>query len=62
MALIEFWPLCQSFLRVDNSRHESHEEEAEFIVRRCPREVAEFKPSEESRRRVRELFQQEKTT
>jgi hypothetical protein len=39
----------------------AYEEVAEFIARRGPREVAEFKPSPEARQRVSELLQREKT-
>jgi hypothetical protein len=39
----------------------AYEEVAEFIARRGPREVAEFKPSPEARHRVCELLQREKT-
>ena len=39
----------------------AYEEVAEFIARRGPREVAEFRPSPEARQRVAELLQQEKT-
>ena len=39
----------------------AYEEVAEFIARRGPREVAEFKPSAEARQRVGELLSQEKT-
>jgi hypothetical protein len=40
----------------------AYEEVAEFIATRSPREVAQFKPSEDSRRRIRELLEREKTT
>jgi hypothetical protein len=40
----------------------AYEEVAEFIARRSPREVAEFKPSAASRERVSELLSHEKTT
>ncbi len=40
----------------------AYEEVAEFIARRGPREVAEFRPSAEVRQRVVELLQREKTT
>jgi len=40
----------------------AYEEVAEFIARRGPREVAEFKPSAEARTRVTELLQREKAT
>ena len=40
----------------------AYEEVAEFIARRGPREVSEFKPSAETRQRVGELLGQEKTT
>ncbi len=40
----------------------AYEEVAEFIAARGPREVAEFKPSAEARKRVNELLAQEKTT
>jgi hypothetical protein len=40
----------------------AYEEVAEFIATRSPREVAEFQPSAETRRRVSELLRQEKTT
>jgi hypothetical protein len=39
----------------------AYEEVAEFIARRGPREVAEFKPSPGARNRVSELLQREKT-
>jgi hypothetical protein len=39
----------------------AYEELAEFIASRIPREIAEFKPSEETRRRVAELLHKEKT-
>jgi hypothetical protein len=39
----------------------ANEEVAEFIARRGPREVAEFRPSAEARRRVVELLGREKT-
>ena len=39
----------------------AYEEVAEFIARREPREVTEFKPSAEARQRVAELLQREKT-
>ncbi len=39
----------------------AYKEVAEFIARRGPREVAEFKPSGESRKRVRELLEREKS-
>ena len=39
----------------------AYEEVAEFIARRGPREVAEFKPSAETRQRVAELLAREKT-
>ncbi len=38
----------------------AYEEVAEFIARRGPREVSEFKPSAETRQRVAELLQREK--
>ena len=38
----------------------AYEEVAEFIARRGPREVAEFRPSEEARCRVVELLDREK--
>ena len=40
----------------------AYEEVAEFIARRGPREVSEFKPSAEARQRVSELLQREKAT
>ena len=40
----------------------AYEEVAEFIARRGPREVAEFKPSAEARQRVGELLAREKAT
>ena len=40
----------------------AYEEVAEFIAQRGPREVAEFKPSAEARRRVGELLTREKAT
>lgn len=40
----------------------AYEEVAEFIAQRGPREVTEFRPSEESRQRVRELLQREKSS
>lgn len=40
----------------------AYEEVAEFIARRSPREVAEFRPSAEVRDRVLELLQREKST
>ena len=40
----------------------AYEEVAEFIARRGPREVAEFKPSAEARLHVGELLGREKTT
>jgi hypothetical protein len=40
----------------------AYEEVAEFIARRGPREVSEFKPSAEARQRAAELLQREKTT
>jgi hypothetical protein len=40
----------------------AYEEVAEFIARRGPREVSEFKPSTEVRERVGELLQREKAT
>ena len=39
----------------------AYEEVAEFIARRGPREVAEFRPSVEARQRVVELLGREKT-
>lgn len=39
----------------------AYEEVAEFIARRGPREVAEFKPSAEARQRVVELLTRENT-
>lgn len=39
----------------------AYEEVAEFIAKRGPREVSEFKPSPEVRQRVRELLEREKT-
>jgi hypothetical protein len=39
----------------------AYEEVAEFIARRGPREVAEFRPSEQTRQRVSELLQKEKS-
>ena len=38
----------------------AYEEVAEFIARRGPREVADFRPSAESRERVAELLEREK--
>ena len=38
----------------------AYEEVAEFIARRGPREVAEFRPSPDARQRVAELLQREK--
>jgi hypothetical protein len=38
----------------------AYEEVAEFIARRGPREVSEFKPSPEARQRVWELLEREK--
>lgn len=38
----------------------AYEELAEFIASRIPRDIAEFKPSEETRRRVAELLDKEK--
>lgn len=38
----------------------AYEEVAEFIARRGPREVSEFKPSTEASQRVAELLQREK--
>lgn len=46
----------------DSGGVKAYEEVAEFIARRGPREVAEFKPSAEARQRVCELLAQEKTT
>ncbi len=40
----------------------AYEEVADFIARRGPREVAEFRPSEESRLRVSELLNKEKSS
>jgi hypothetical protein len=40
----------------------AYEEVAEFIATHIPREVTEFRPSPETRRRVSELLQREKTT
>jgi hypothetical protein len=40
----------------------AYEEVVEFIASRSPREVADFKPSEETRRRVAELLHKEKTS
>ena len=40
----------------------AYEEVAEFIARRSPREVAEFRPSAEARERALELMAKEKTT
>ena len=40
----------------------AYEEVAEFIAKRGPREVAEFKPSAETKQRVGELLGREKTT
>ncbi|MBM3888628.1 MAG: hypothetical protein FJ388_05825 [Verrucomicrobia bacterium] len=40
----------------------AYEEVVEFIASRLPREVAEFKPSAQTRQRVSELLQREKTT
>jgi len=40
----------------------AYEEVAEFIARRGPREVSEFKPSPETRQRVWELLEREKAT
>jgi hypothetical protein len=40
----------------------AYEEVAEFIATRSPRDVAEFKPSAEAKRRVSELLGLEKTT
>ncbi len=39
----------------------AYEEVAEFIASRSPRDVAEFQPSAEARRRVSELLDREKT-
>ena len=39
----------------------AYEEVAEFIAQRGPREVAEFKPSTETKQRVGELLGREKT-
>ena len=39
----------------------AYEEVAEFIARRDPREVAEFRPSHEARQRAMELISKEKT-
>ena len=41
-------------------RMKAYEEVAEFIARRGPREVTEFRPSAESRARVAELLDREK--
>jgi hypothetical protein len=38
----------------------AYEEVADFIARRGPREVADFKPSDEARSRVTDLLQREK--
>ena len=38
----------------------AYEEVADFIARRGPREVAEFRPSAQARDRVSELLRQEK--
>jgi len=40
----------------------AYEEVAEFIARRSPREVSEFRPSAEVRDRVLELLRREKST
>ncbi len=40
----------------------AYEEVAEFIATRNPRDVAEFEPSDEARRRVAELLDREKTS
>jgi len=40
----------------------AYEEVAEFIAKRGPREVAEFKPSAEAKQRVAELLHREKTS
>lgn len=40
----------------------AYEEVVEFIASRSPRDVAEFKASEETRRRVAELLHKEKTS
>ena len=40
---------------------QAYEEVAEFIARRGPREVADFRPSAESRERVVELLEREKS-
>ena len=40
----------------------AYEEVAEFIARRGPREVAEFRPSAEAKQRAGELLVREKTT
>ena len=38
-----------------------YEEIAEFIASRIPREILEFRPSEEARKRVWELIERQKT-
>ena len=40
----------------------AYEEVAEFIARRAPREVAEFRPSAASRERAVDLLEREKTS
>ncbi len=45
----------------DSGGVKAYEEVADFIARRGPREVADFKPSADARQRVSELLAQEKT-
>ena len=40
----------------------AYEEVAEFIATRSPRDVAQFKPSGEAKRRVTELLEREKAS
>jgi hypothetical protein len=53
--------LAIGILQWENIGVKAYEEVAEFIARRGPREVSEFKPSAEARQRVGELLQREKT-
>ncbi|MDA1276140.1 MAG: hypothetical protein O2960_19155 [Verrucomicrobia bacterium] len=47
---------------VNNTDMQAYEEVADFIARRDPGEVAEFRPSVQARRRVFELLEKEKST
>jgi hypothetical protein len=56
------WLLACSIRKWDSTGMRAYEEVAEFIARRGPREVADFRPSPEVHQHVVELLRSEKTT